>query len=111
MSKYYKTISESAIAIEKSDALKAFSQAQMDYDGAEKKDDQSILAYTRAAATFDTVLRAATSEPMGSFLNAHTKLNDSLNGDASLSEAIKVIKDFKKQADELKKIMEDFKSV
>lgn len=110
---FHDAIGAAAATIEESAALNAFVTAQQVYDDADTKTEGAIGAYADAAATFNSTLAGAVAQPLAKFREAHTKLNDSLNGDGSVSlaDAIAAIKDFRQQVDEFKTIVEDFNKV
>lgn len=110
---YHDINSLAASQLKSSAALKAFTKAQDAYDEANPKTDKIIDNYVLAVATYDTVLKGNSAQPLKSFLKAHTKLNASLNGNGktSIADAIAAIDQFKTQAKEFKKIMKDFQKI
>jgi hypothetical protein len=113
LSGYNQTVSDAAATLKAAEALKVFSAAQEAYDAVDTKNDIVINTYTKAAEAYDIVLKGRAAHPLKQFLEAHTKLNDTLNnnGETSLADTIAAIKEFKKRAKEFKQIIDDFKIV
>jgi len=113
LSDYHQTTSNAAATLKAAAALKAFTKAQAAYDDANTKNAGVINTYMKATATYDTALKGRIAHPFKKFLEAHTKLNDSLNGngEATLADAIASIKEFKKRAQEFKQIIDDLNTV
>ncbi|MFV1998564.1 MAG: hypothetical protein ACC641_11205 [Acidiferrobacterales bacterium] len=113
LAEFHQLSGDVAATLKAAAALKAFVKAQTAYDDADIKNATVINAYVNAAETFHDVLKGRAAQPLKKFLVAHTKLNDSLNGngDVTLADAIAAIKEFQQRAQEFKKIVDDFNKV
>ena len=113
MEKYHETYGLVAAAFKESNHSTIFNDALSAYDKAidDGLTDGAINQVLAAAATYDDVLKGSSALPLKDFASAHKALNDSLNGDLSLKDAIAAIKTFKSKADDFKKILGDFQKV
>lgn len=108
---YHELTSEAATELKSGKALSSYNKAQEAYDNAPKKDDRVIKALVQATSVYNSALKGTAAQPLKAFLDAHTKLEGSLNGDISLSEAIAAIKTLRKRADEFKEIIKNFNDI
>ncbi|MBT4966609.1 MAG: hypothetical protein HOM79_10340 [Alphaproteobacteria bacterium] len=109
LAKYHGKVAEVVTANKSSYARKIFIKAQNEFDVPEKKSKINVNNFVKAAAAYNDALKGEAAQPLKKFLIAHTKLNDSLNGDGStsLADAIGAIKDFAERAKEFSKIVDD----
>lgn len=112
LAKWHQVNGQIAATVKDAKASKLFKSVQGSYDNAQQKTPGLINSFVEAASTYDASLKGRAAVPLSSFLKAHTKLNNHLNGrdNVSLADAILEIKKFKNEADEFKKIIEDFRS-
>ncbi|WP_299194752.1 hypothetical protein [uncultured Amphritea sp.] len=110
LANYYDIAASVSASLKASEALDNFLKAQSIFDDSSVKNNQEINQYLAAASSYDTVLKAGSSEPMKKFLIAHTALNNALNGseNVSLADAIAAIKEFKKHSEDFKGLVEAF---
>ncbi|MFY0675654.1 MAG: hypothetical protein JXR18_00055 [Neptuniibacter sp.] len=110
LANYYDTAASAAASLKASEALDNFLKAQSRFDDARIKNSQEINQYLAAVRSYDTALKAGSSEPMKIFLKAHTALNQALNSseDVSLADAIAAIKELKKHSEDFKGLVLEF---
>jgi len=110
LANYYDTAASAAASLKASEALDNFLKAQSRFDDSSMKNTQEINQYLAAVKSYDTALKAGSSEPMKKFLIAHTALNKALSGseDVSLADAIAAIKEFKKHSEDFKGLVVEF---
>ena len=112
----FNTAADAALAHETAKASRRFLDSQNAYE--EKEDagrlsNGDIQSYVRAAAAYDTALRASAARPLDAFAETHRTLKEQLNGegDVSLADATAAIQDLVRRAKDFKAIVEDFQAV
>jgi len=104
---YHQATASAAATLKTASTYKLFVISQAEYDDAKTKTDGQISAYLKSAEAYNAALKSQSADPLKRFVEAHRILNRSLNGegDASLTDVVSAIKDFKDVASEFKKIV------
>jgi hypothetical protein len=105
---YFDTVSELAALYELTIVADAFEAAMQVYDNTDAPNSQAIDQYVSAAQKYDKALRAVSAKPLRAFADAHAKLEDQLNGETSLSEALAAIENLVERAKVFEAIIDEF---
>ena len=108
LAEFYDDIGRAAADYELKTAGEAFVAAKKAYRAVKPPNSRSIDQYVAAAHKYDQALSATSARPLRAFADAHAKLNEQLNGDISLPEALAAIENLVERAKAFKAIVDEF---